>query len=310
MGDLFDILGVLGGGAGLGNVLGPIVSNAIFFTAVWALVCIGLAAALYAFDGLMLRNIGRKAGLEKDWMAFVPFARSIYRLQVIGEQWWKMFFIEYSWLYALIILWFFGLFNNTTMMTFGNVLSILYILSVVVYNLYYRNQFYKAFGLKNELALGIVTPWGVLFLTRTIDCLIAFSSMVHYGEARDPRGLGEIISQRPKPNVQNRSASCGLTGLSGMYAGQDMPIAPSDDLIIGRDASLANVIIDQNADKVSRKHCGVRFDSARNCYTVIDYSSNGTFTEGGSRLVANVPTTMQRGSVIALGSRENRFRLN
>jgi pSer/pThr/pTyr-binding forkhead associated (FHA) protein len=43
---------------------------------------------------------------------------------------------------------------------------------------------------------------------------------------------------------------------------------------------------------------------------VTDYSTNGTFIDGGSRLVANVPTPIQRGTVIALGSRENRFRLN
>ena len=311
--------GLFGGGSsgggllgGLGGLLSGLLGGGGSFIMVVAIIfLIALVGALYTFIGFTLRNIGRKAGLEKDWMAFVPFARSIYRLQIVGEAWWKMFFLEYSWLWYIIINWIFGLFNNSTMTTFGSVLSILFLLSMIAYNLYYRNKYYKAFGLKPELALGIVTPGGVFFFTWTVDCLIAYTGLIQYGEATESKRIGEILHQQPKPNVQRASAQdCGLTGLSGMYAGQTIPMASNDDLVIGRDSVLANVIIDQNADKISRKHCVVRFDSARSSYTVTDFSTNGTFIDGGSRLVANVPTTMQRGAVIALGSRENRFKLN
>lgn len=95
-----------------------------------------------------------------------------------------------------------------------------------------------------------------------------------------------------------------------MYAGQTLPLAASDEMVIGRDNAFCNLIVDQNADKVSRKHCGIVFDPSRGVYMVTDYSTNGTFLDGGNRLVANMPTTLQKGSVIALGNRENRFKLN
>ena len=313
MSGLYDLLENASGGIPIpgGNLIYNLLPSMGFITVVSILFIIGLIVAAYAFDGLMIRNIGRKAGLEKDWMAFVPFARTLYRLQMISEEWWKMFFLEYWLLYFIIIRWFFGLFRNTTMSTFGDVLAVVFVLCQVAYRIYYRNKFYKAFGIKNELSLGIVTVWGVGFLTRTIDCLIAFTSLINYGEAKESRSIGEILEQKPRPNVQRSdSQNCGLTGLSGMYAGQNVPMAPNDDVVIGRDSALANVIIDSNCEKISRKHCVIRFDPSRGSYMVTDFSTNGTFIDGGSRLVANVPTAMQRGTVIALGSRENRFRLN
>ena len=283
-----------------------------FITVVGILFIIGLIVALYVYNGMILRNIGRKAGLERDWMSFVPFARTIRRLEIVGEEWWKLFFLEYSWLYFIIIRWFFNLFNNPTMTTFGNVLAVLYLLGMIAYNLYYRNKYYQAFGFRKELTLIIVTPpIGFFVMTWVIDSFIAFTDLFNYGEAQKPRGLGEIHNQQPRPISQAAaSGPCSVSGLSGMYAGQEIPMAQNDDLVIGRDASLSNIIIDQNADKVSRKHCVVRYDSARNTYMVTDHSTNGTFIDGGNRLVANMPTPLTRGTVIALGNRENRFRLN
>ena len=319
IGDLMileDMFGSSGGG-GLGNLgsFGYYLERVTGFLSVISIIfLIGLIAAAWAFVGFTRRNIGRKMGLQKDWMAFVPFARTIYLLQMLGEQWWKMFFLEYIWLYPPIILWFFTLFNNPTMWTFGWILATLYFLAMIGYKLYYRNKFYKAFGIKSEFALGSVTMWGFFFLRRTFECIIAYTDLLQYGAAARPRGLGEIVRQEarpaPMPGQPQMFAGCSMSGLSGMYAGQELPMAPNDDLVIGRDATFSNIIIDQNADKVSRKHCVVRFDPSRNTYFVTDFSTNGTFIDGGSRIPANVPTPMQRGTIIALGNRENRFRLN
>lgn len=105
-------------------------------------------------------------------------------------------------------------------------------------------------------------------------------------------------------------ASGSISGLSGMYAGQTLPLADGEEMVIGRDDTLCNLIVDQNAEKVSRKHCGVIYNASNASYLVTDYSSNGTFIDGGNRLVANLSTTLAHSTVIALGSRENRFKLN
>lgn len=323
---LEDIMGIVGGGGGGGSGLLPPLTG--FFSTVAFFFIIGVIGMAYTFEGFTLRNIGRKAGLIKDWMAFVPFARTVYRLAIIREPWWKMFFLEYSWVYFLIIRWFFGLFDNSTMTTFGDVLAVLYVLFMICFNVYYRNKFYKAFGVKNELSIGIVTTWGLMFFTKVIDLLIAFTNLINHGERNldftsiisPDRGSGRAASapsydSRPAggvtaPPAHVSSTGGSLTGMSGMYAGQEIPIVANDEVIIGRDAAVSNIIIDQNAEKVSRKHCGIRFDAVRGAYSVTDYSSNGTTIEGGSKMITNLPQSCPRGTVIALGSRENRFRLN
>ena len=313
--------GIFGGGGG--GILGGFdffgLGGLLSLGAIVLVPLIVLLIVLYTFDGMMLRNIGRKAGLKDDWMAFVPFARTVYRLKIVGERWWKLFFLEYSWLYGIILYFFFSIFKDQTVMTLGIVIIVLYALGMIAYNLYYRNKYYKAFGLKGELTLVIITiPVGCILTTWLIDILIAFTDLIQFGAAQRPRSAGQVLHQQPAPGAQrpapgmqpSADQAFGLSGLSGMYAGQNIPMAANDDLVIGRDAALANIIVDQNADKVSRKHCVIRFDPARNAYTVTDHSTNGTFVDGGNRLVANVPTPLARGTVIALGSRENRFRLN
>jgi hypothetical protein len=247
-----------------------------------------------------------------------------------------MFFLEYWGLYAYLINWFFSLFKNPSMDIFGGVLATLFVLAQFAYRIYYRNKFCKTFGIRNELAISTATswgtmPWGIAPLTKNVDSLIAFTPLFDYQGQQGSASLTQAIRQQPQqlPQLQYappaapmgapaygpgggapQAGQPSLTGMSGMYAGQNIPMAANDELLIGRDATMANIILDQNADKVSRKHCGIRYDAGRGVYMVTDYSSNGTFIDGGSRLVANVPTAMQHGTVIALGNRENRFRLN
>lgn len=294
-----------------------------FLMTVVIIFLIGFIAIAWAFACVTRRNIGRKAGMsrEKDWMAYIPFARTIYFLQAIGEQWYKMFIFEMWPLWWFLIGELFGLFENETMSTIGNVIGYLYVLTVAIYKISFRIKFYKAFNINSELALSTATVWGFLFLRRAFECLIAFTDIVNYRTGGNVRGLTEIIHPTPggtpRANVggggavsQASATTPSVTGMSGMYAGQTIPMASNDDLVIGRDADSCSIIIDQNAEKVSRKHCSIRYDSGRNLYMVTDFSSNGTFVDGGNRLTVNSPQLCNRGTILALGSRENRFRLN
>jgi len=100
-----------------------------------------------------------------------------------------------------------------------------------------------------------------------------------------------------------------LIGRSGMYANEAIDIPAGEEIILGRDSALAHIVLDRNSEKVSRKHCGIFYDDVNNNYAVIDYSTNGTFVEGGNRLVANIATTLPSGTVILLGNKENSFLL-
>lgn len=346
-------LGGLGGGD-LGGILETLLGSGIFgalnfLSVVGVIAVIVVIVAFYVITAFKWQFIGRKAGLQKDWMPFVPFARAVYKLSIVDEDWWKMFFLDgwyfYAWLLNTII----NAISRGKAAVFAMVLVVIYLACCLVYNIYWRYKFYMAHNIKPHFALSVLVPG--LGIIRTVwDFLIAFGrnypftgegtsraimDVMNVPQMKDehgnavaltraitpaergapweggaPAGGGAKAAPRPAASPAGQAGGGSVTGLSGMYAGQTLPLAANDEMVIGRDNAFCNLIVDQNADKVSRKHCGIVFDASRGVYMVTDYSTNGTFLDGGNRLVANMPTTLQKGSVIALGNRENRFKLN
>ena len=353
--DVFDIFGDLGGG-GLGGGIGGgggffgaigIVFGAVGHLIIPLLIISGIA--LFVLSAFKWQSIGRKAGLQKDWMPFVPFARTVYKLSIVDEPFWRMFFKDGFVLYAGLLSWIIVAINDEWQ-TFAVVLVVLYALCYIAYNIFFRYKYYTAHNIKPHLALSLLVP-PVFVVLQVTDYLIAFSRLypftgegtsrvimdaVDVPQMKDSRGNVVPVTQAMKRSdsgapwetgskpsaavspmgggaVGGAGGSGGgasITGMSGMYTGQTIPIVPNDEMIIGRDNAMCNLIVDQNAEKVSRKHCGIVFDPRQSVYMVTDYSSNGTFIDGGNRLVANMPTALRRGAVITLGNRENRFKLD
>lgn len=98
-----------------------------------------------------------------------------------------------------------------------------------------------------------------------------------------------------------------LIGLGGMYQGAELPIEIGDTLTIGRDAEKSNLVIPER--EISRMHCAVSFDPARQCYTVTDYSTNGIYLKDGSQIAQGQPTYLYSGDTIRLGNTVHVFRL-
>lgn len=98
-----------------------------------------------------------------------------------------------------------------------------------------------------------------------------------------------------------------LVGMNGSYSGSRIPIESKTELVIGRDSTSCNLIV--SGSKVSRKHCAIKYDPGMQVYRVIDYSSNGTFSGDGSRLLSNQYSTLKKGSIIYLGDQSNMFQL-
>jgi uncharacterized membrane protein YhaH (DUF805 family) len=105
------------------------------------------------------------------------------------------------------------------------------------------------------------------------------------------------------------SGAPALLGVTGMYRNADFFFEEDEELLIGRDAAEVHVVITSDSEKISRKHCSISYDPYNEEYIVIDYSSNGTYKDDGSRLVANLPVRLRRGSTIYLANRKNTFRL-
>ena len=155
------------------------------------------------------------------------------------------------------------------------------------------NSLADATGLGNSME--VQYGFWIVFGASVAAAVVAFLALKAYGDA-------ELYGE-------SGDGEASIIGVSGMYKGVTFPLDSDEELIIGRDAMLSHIVITENAEKVSRKHITVSFDSYDNVYTVTDHSSNGTYLTDGTRLVANIPVKLQRGTIVYLAKKENTFEL-
>lgn len=140
--------------SGLNGIMTSIMSgiSTIVIAIVAVFVCI------WVLSGYKWLMIGKKAGLENTWMPFVPFARTIYRLQIVREEWWKMFIFE-GWIwYFLLLKWIILAISSYQWVTFSVIVGNMYLLACIGYNVYWRLKYYRAFNIKPYLTIGIINP--------------------------------------------------------------------------------------------------------------------------------------------------------
>lgn len=115
---------------------------------------------------------------------------------------------------------------------------------------------------------------------------------------------------KPQPAELKKPAIAqtgSITGVRGMFAGAQIPIAHGESVVIGRAADSCHIILEN--DGVSKKHCVIQYDGTTGNYVVTDYSTNGTYLGNGSRLQKTEPTVLTPGAVLWIGNKENTFQL-
>lgn len=96
-----------------------------------------------------------------------------------------------------------------------------------------------------------------------------------------------------------------LEGLSGSYQGAYIPMNPGDSLSLGRDIQHCNLVLE--GGDISRIHCTINLDSKGQYYYVTDHSRNGTWLNDSDRLVKEAAVRCAPGTILSLGSGNNRF---
>ena len=99
-----------------------------------------------------------------------------------------------------------------------------------------------------------------------------------------PRG-GVRRQAAPMPMARNGAAmmNAAVEVLTGPDAGASAEFIGSQAIIVGRDLEKCRLVL-PNCPKVSREHCRIRFDPARQKFYLLDFSSNGTFLSDNTRL--------------------------
>lgn len=98
-----------------------------------------------------------------------------------------------------------------------------------------------------------------------------------------------------------------IVGITGKYIGAIIRIQPSQKLVFGRNAEMADFVLDEPA--ISRSHCWVQYDQESQCYYVCDDSANGTLVNDSYYLERNRVVQLKSGDELRLADTEHVFKL-
>jgi len=100
----------------------------------------------------------------------------------------------------------------------------------------------------------------------------------------------------------------GIKGISGQFAGQTIEMT-GNQLIIGRDPRMAQLVYPQSKDDISRKHVTIRFDEKTQKFILEDSSSNGTFLSSNEKLEPGKPYYLNPGDRFYVADSKEVFEL-
>lgn len=89
-----------------------------------------------------------------------------------------------------------------------------------------------------------------------------------------------------------------VTVTRGEFKGAEIEVTNREEVILGRDPSVCHLVFTNG--KISRKHCGVRYNPDSNTYFVKNYSLNGTTFASGQSVSSDVFVEVMPGSRIQM----------
>ena len=117
-----------------------------------------------------------------------------------------------------------------------------------------------------------------------------------------------VTKAKQREMVEAFSPRGVMVGVAGIFAGKEIAFGDGETLRLGRD--LASDLVFTNASHISRNHCLITWNAQKQKYYIEDQSSNGCYINGAvTRLPKNVEIALEPGTVIDIGDRTNRFRL-
>ena len=96
-----------------------------------------------------------------------------------------------------------------------------------------------------------------------------------------------------------------LKGIAGPYAGQIFVF--QSQVVIGRDPNACNLVLPEQAGRVSRKHASITFDPATQAFILQNHSHNGTFIMSPGQLQQIECWTLRPGDQFCFANIEYSF---
>lgn len=128
----------------------------------------------------------------------------------------------------------------------------------------------------------------------------------HSGHSQGKPEILHVSYREPVPPV----FAGAVIALSGKEKGYRYPVEDGEELIIGKDPNVAHIIVDASHERISKKHCGIKWNAKANQYQVIDYSTNGTYINSIRKLNKGLFVSVPKGTIINLGKDNIDFKLD
>ena len=110
-------------------------------------------------------------------------------------------------------------------------------------------------------------------------------------------------------SVEIETASGAIMIMTGTMAGSKISIENGQYIVVGKDKSRANLILDNSYSKVSRVHCTISYSAKSDNYFIVDNSTNGTYLPNGSRIYKNSRVSLSKGTIIYLADNSCQIKL-
>lgn len=101
-----------------------------------------------------------------------------------------------------------------------------------------------------------------------------------------PREMPQKKAEVSATEAKKTTPRANIIGVSGHFSGQTFDMV-GDQLIIGRDPKVAQIVFPQSNESISRKHCAIRFDQSSSKFIIEDFSTNGTFIATNQKMEKN-----------------------
>lgn len=143
-----------------------------------------------------------------------------------------------------------------------------------------------------------------------LDDMAALASSVN---GMDAGTLDVIRAEKERENVagvvsKETSELPYVEVLTGKSRGQKIQIPEYGSVTIGRSQETANLVVDDYSE-LSRSHCLVSYDSARNVFCVVDISMNGTYYSNHQRMIKDADSYLEPNSEFYLYASDLRLRV-
>lgn len=162
-------------------------------------------------------------------------------------------------------------------------------------------------GIRGALWHNLGLAWWILAIGFLFTGVLAYYRLSVFEDAAasaDNSDSGHVSADNSVSGEQKEQGEHGFTFRFGEYNGASVSLNIGDAVVIGRSAKMCNIIIEDPV--VSRKHCEVRLQSAKGDFTIVDYSSVGTYL---CREKITGMTSAKAGDVISVGRLENMIEL-